>query len=271
MSKIDYTAAGAALSEQHDASPKTQIVKHRDYLEARMPQLAKWVRDGVKPEALVRFLLLDMQQVPKLAACTRESLYIALLACAQTGLEPGSLRGECYVIPYGSQATFVVGWRGLIKQVKRSGEIIKITPNVVHAADHFEIDLGAETISHRPALGDRGDVIGAYAVAKHKSGELELEWMDRVDLDKRKRLATSRGLSPAWKDWEHEMMRKAPVRRLCKRLPLGADYFAGRELDVAAETGRSQADVIEALTESTPAAPTAPEPNTQEIPDADDR
>ena len=248
MSSRGYTEASKALVDNNDNSPNAIILKRRSFLEARLPQIGKWVRDGVKPEALVRYLLLDLQNQPALASCTPESLYVALLACAQTGLEPGALRGECYLIPYGKQATFVTGYRGLIKQARRSGNVTKLTANVVHAADEFILDLGtgAELV-HRPARSDRGDVIGAYAIAKTRDGEHDIEWMDRTDLDKRKAMALRKGASPAWKDWESEMMRKSPIRRLCKRLPLGSDYFIGLALDEASDTHGAQHEVLDIL------------------------
>ncbi len=244
MSK-GYSESGKELQRQHDSSPAAVLQRHRTFLDARLGQLAKWVSQGVRPEALVRFVLMDMSNNEKLRACTQQSIYLGLLACAVTGLEPGALKGEAYLVPFKGHATFIPGWKGLVKQARRSREIIGITANVVREHDKFDLDLGtSNTIIHKPALRERGDVIGAYAIANMDGGHRELEWMDREDLDAIQRVAESRGKSPAWKDWEDQMQRKSPIRRLCKRLPLGADYFVALALEQAHDEGRDQKDVL---------------------------
>lgn len=248
-SRIDYTASGKALQTQADNGPHEAINRHKSFLNARSKQIAGWVTQGVKPEALVRFALLDMdgERGARLRECTPQSIYLGLLACAVTGLEPGALRGEAYLVPYRNknvmEATFMPGWKGLVKQARRSRELLSITPQVVFERDLFDIDLGtANVLIHKPALKERGDIIGAYAIARLANGGHEIEWMDREDLEA-VRKAGSNG--PAWGDWADQMYRKAPIRRLCKRLPMGADYFVGLALERAAEDGRGQRQVLD--------------------------
>jgi hypothetical protein len=42
---------------------------------------------------------------------------------------------------------------------------------------------------------------------------------------------------PAYSDWADQMYRKAPLRRLCKRLPLGDDFFLAAKADELADAG----------------------------------
>jgi len=254
MSKNDYTAAGKALQSQHDNSPRSQLVRQKAFLDARMPQLMKWVRGGVRPEALIRFALLDMQNNEKLRQCDPESIFMVLLACAAVGLEPGSLRGECYAVPFSGRATFIMGYRGFIKLARRSGEVVGMVANVVKEHDEFALDIGtANSIVHRPLIGmdttGRGETIGAYAIATLKSGHKELEWMDREELDKIQRVAEKRGKSPAWAEWPDEQRRKTVIRRLGKRLPLGQDYVTALAIDTAHEHGKEQKEVLDIVTE----------------------
>lgn len=252
-SSTPYTQAGQALQRQADNSPGEQLNRHKLFLEARMAQLTKWVRQGVAPEALVRFTLMDMSKTPKLRECTPQSIYLGLLACAVTGLEPGALKGEAYLVPFKNnragvtEATFIPGWRGLVKQARRSREVIGIVANVVRAADVFDIDLGTDNrIVHRPVLGaeDAGDVIGAYAIATLANGHREIEWMGRPDLDKIRAIGERKG-SDAWKEWPDQMARKSPIRRLAKRLPLGSDYYVALALEQATDEDRSQVEVLD--------------------------
>lgn len=255
-----YTQSGTVLvNQQSKVDPvREQIRSHYDFMNARQAQLAKFVTGGIRPEALIRFLMVDLQQNEKLRMASKESIYMGLLACAVTGLEPGALRGEAYLVPFGGKAQFMIGWKGIVRQARRTREITGLVGNVVRERDTFDLDLGtANALIHKPATGDRGIVVGAYAIASLSSGHREIEYLDREDLERIRRVAESRGKSPAWSDWPDQMSRKSAIRRLGKRLPLGADYFAGLALDTAAEQGIDQAKVLDVMTEgaSSGAAP----------------
>lgn len=250
-SSTPYTQSGQALQRQADSSPNNVIKSHKAFLDARMSQIQRWVRQGVSPEALVRFTLMDMSTNKKLRECSPQSIYLGLLACAVTGLEPGALKGEAYLVPFAQQAVFMPGWRGLVKQARRSREVTGIVANVVRERDTFDLDLGTDNrVIHKPAMtGERGDVIGAYAIASMIGGHREIEWMDREDLERIRKIAEARGKSPAWSDWPDQMARKSPIRRLAKRLPLGSDYYVALALEQAHDEDRSQAEVLDIETE----------------------
>lgn len=247
--KASYTAAGTAIAR---LDTRGQLQAHNEFLKAKLPQLTKWVREGIKPEALIRFALLDLQQSENLRACEPASIFLGLLACATCGLEPGALKQEAFLVPFRDnkaggihRATFIPGWRGYVKQARRSREVREIWSNVVRERDEFDLDLGtAPRIHHKPAVANRGDVIGAYAIAKFTGGHFEIEYMDRDDLNAIQRMAESRGKSsPAWRDWPDQMQRKSPIRRLAKRLPMGTDYYVG----LAVEEASSDKEVIDVL------------------------
>lgn len=250
MAKSDYTAAGVALQKQHDQKAVSPVAHHKAFLDARLKQLATWVRGGVKPEALMRFALMDMSTNVKLQQCSPESIYLGLLACAVSGLEPGALKGEAYLVPFAGKAQFMVGWKGIVKQARRSSEVKGISAQVVRDRDEFTIDLGtANSVHHTPARGDRGDIVAAYAIATLSSGLHEIEYLDRDDLEKIRAVADKRGSSAAWKDWPDQMSRKSALRRLGKRLPLGDDYYLATAIDTAQDDGKEQRDIIDLVTD----------------------
>jgi phage RecT family recombinase len=237
-----------------------------EFLKGRLPSLTQWAlgsRSGVDPASLVRFAMMEWSQNEKLQKCSPESIYLALIACAQVGLEPSGVKQEAFIVPYNDRraggyiATFQPGWRGLIKLAKRSGEVLAIVPHVVYERDEFELHLGSDArVIHRPCLkSDRGPILGAYALAKMTNGEFEIEWMPLETLE-RIRTMSQRGEheSPAYREWADQMYRKAPIKRLCKRLPLGEDYFRAAHLDEQVEAGdlRSYQRTIDA--ESAPLA-----------------
>lgn len=250
-SKLGYDQAGQRMQDQAARGPQALVLRHKEFLEARLQNITKWVRAGVKPEALIRFALLDLQQNDKLRACDPATIYAGLLACAVTGLEPGALKGEAYLVPFGGKAQFIVGWKGIVKQARRTREIVGLTSNVVFENDTFELDLGSDNrLRHLPLLrGDRGDIIGSYAIATLASGHREIEWVDREDIERVRAVADKRGASPAWKDWFDQMARKTSIRRLGKRLPLGHDYYVGIAVEQAQEDGKSERDVLDIVTD----------------------
>ena len=251
MASNPYVQSGKALQTQHDNGPRAEADRHQQFLKARMDQIGRWVTQGVRPEALVRFTLLDLSTNEKLRKCTPESIFMSLLACATTGLEPGALKGEAYLVPFAGKAQFMPGWRGLVKQARRSREIAGLTANVVREHDVFDLDEGtANTLVHKPARSNRGDVIGAYAIATLVGGHHEIEWLDREDLDAIQAVAEKRGKSPAWGEWEDQMQRKSAIRRLAKRLPLGSDYYVGLALERAADEGKDQKEVLDVMAET---------------------
>lgn len=263
QSKLGYDQAGQRMKEQAERDPmalvRQQVKTHQDFLQAREGQLQRWISAGIDPRALVRYAILDMSapKADKLRACTPQSIYMGLLACAVAGLEPGALKGHAFLVPFKGQAQYMAGWKGYVVQARRSLEVRSVTPNVVFANDTFDIDLGGGMPPvHKPLLtGPRGEIIGAYAVAKLVGSRdsivsYEVEWMDREDLDAVRR-AGKRGdhESDAWTIWEDQMYRKAPVRRIAKRLPMGADYYRGLAIEQAHEDGKGAADVIDVFTD----------------------
>lgn len=233
-SRLNYDASSRAIERREPDAPIEAIKRHKAFLDARLAKISEWVTNGLRPEALIRFAMRDMDgpRGEALRKCSPESIYLGLLACAVTGLEPGALKGEAYLVPFKGEATFMVGYRGIIKMARRSRGVAAIWSNVVYEGDEFEVDLGsANRIVHRPRLGSRGEkIIAAYAIARMANGQDEIELMDDADLDAVKKAGQG---GPAWKDWGDQMMRKSPIRRLGKRLPLNADYYVALALDAA--------------------------------------
>lgn len=215
------------------------------YLDARTKNLAKFAASRIKPETLVRLAVFEFSQNEWLRRCTPESIYSALILSAQMGLEPSGIRGEAYLVPYKGKCTLIPGWRGLVKLALRSKAVKSLYSHVVYEADEFRVHLGTDLkVEHVPNLdGDRGRIIAAYAVAKLDSGEIDIEVMTIEELEKIRDMASKgRGGKdgPAYQDWEDQMYRKAPIRRLAKRLPLGDDFYLAAKADELYEAGEPE-------------------------------
>ena len=220
------------------------------YLKPKIAHLDKWCKQDIDAASLVRFGLDAFRKSEKLRMCTSESIYLALVACAQVGLEPGGVMQHAYIIPYNNkqpdntwryEAAFQLGYRGAIELANRSPRIDRVGANLVYDAeiDTIEIDIGSNArVVHRPCLGDRGKIAGAYAFAKFANGAIDVEWCSLYDLDKIQKAGAN---GPAWKTWADQMHRKAPLKRLAKRLPLTPECARAFYRDSLAEGGDAKA------------------------------
>ncbi len=157
--------------ERAEGRTKTEII------EELRPQFDLAFPDPTDAARFVRIARTTIRYSPKLLGCTDESVVGALLLCAQLGLEPGGPRQQAFIIPRWNgrlkcnEATFQLGYRGVMELARRSGEILSIEAREVHEADDFEFEYGLdEKLRHRPADGDRGPLIGAYCLARFTNG-----------------------------------------------------------------------------------------------------
>lgn len=173
---------------------------------------------GVTVDRFTRVALTTLQQNPKLCEADRMSLYNAVVRAAQDGLMPDGREGA--IVAFGDKAQWMPMVAGIIKRLAQSG--ISIDAQVVCANDVFERELGDEAkIVHRPPrLGeDRGDIIGAYAIARLPNGLVMREVMDKADIELVRSASRARN-GDLWSKWYGEACRKTVIRRLAKRLPL---------------------------------------------------
>ena len=204
---------------------------------------------GIKPEHFKRVALTAIRASDMLQQADYVSLMAAVMATAQLGLEPHGPLGQAYLVPFRNNkekrvdVTLIIGYQGLIELAYRSGRVMSLVAHVVHEHDQFDYELGTnERIVHRPESGDRGEVVGAYAIAKLVGGGQVFDFMTAADIHKR-RDRSKAGDSGPWKTDYEAMCRKTAVRQLFKWLPasvevqaaLGADSQSFRQIPASAD------------------------------------
>lgn len=229
-----------------------------DFFNANRASMAAVLPKHVSPDRMLKIALQAVRTTPALQECTSKSLLGAVIQCATMGLEPNTVLGHAYLVPFNKKSgnewikdvQVIIGYKGLIDLARRSGQIDSIAAHVVYANDEFDVSLGTEDrIRHVPFLGgDRGEITAFYAVAKLKGGGHAFEVMSKHQVD------AVRDGSKAWQDavkckktgtapWgAHypEMGRKTVIRRLAKYLPLSVEFATAAELDALAEAGKPQ-------------------------------
>lgn len=239
--------------------PKEQISY---LLNQRKAEIAKMLPKHLNAERLLKVAQIAATTTPALAKCDVASLVGAIGQCAQMGLEPNTVLGHAYLVPFNTKrkdangqerwvnsVQVIIGYKGLIDLARRSGQIISIAAHEVCERDEFEMVYGLdEKLTHKPAMGERGDLIGFYAVAKLKDGGHAFEFMSRLQVERIR--DGSQGWQTAvkfkkqaihpWQAHFVEMGRKTVIRRLAKFLPLSVEFQTASALDEFAETGRDQ-------------------------------
>lgn len=172
----------------------------------------------------------DLQDIAKQSPAARQSIYNACSRAAADGLMPDGREGAIGAFnkkvgdnKYEKHAQWMPMVEGLRKMVRNSGEITNLSVQVVHENDHFDYQLGdQEFIIHKPALKNRGKIIGAYSIATLKDGEKSREFMDIDQIEAIKARSKTAKFGPWVTDYS-EMARKTVFRRHYKSLPKSID------------------------------------------------
>ncbi|HHV61117.1 MAG TPA: recombination protein RecT [Firmicutes bacterium] len=214
------------------------------YLKKMGPEIARALPKHMDPDRLARVALTTIRANPKLLQCNIQSLMGAVMQAAQLGLEPGLL-GHCYIIPFGNEAQFMIGYRGMIDLARRSGNIESIQAHEVYENDYFKLKYGLEdTLEHIPwhlredqKFDEPGAFRGCYMVAKFKDGGHQIHYMSKKEIDDhRKRSKT--GNNGPWMTDYIEMAKKTVVRSAWKWLPISIEIM--RQVESSDETVKKE-------------------------------
>lgn len=198
-----------------------RLLEFKDLLYQLKPRYQGLIAKHFTTDKFYELALSTVGRNTDLLACSLTSVLRALIVAGQLGLDPTGVLGLAYVIPYKRTATLIIGYRGLMELARRSGEVVGIESAVVYASDIFKPALGTEPqFVHYPTVtGDRGEIIGAYAILRTKTGPPIHEWMTRADIDAIRKRARSGDTGP-WSTDYAMMARKTTLRRLLKYAPL---------------------------------------------------
>src|SRR5215467_9922023 len=222
---------------------RDQLAKMKDQFEAALP-------NHISVDRMLRLAMTCVQRNPGLLECTPLTLYGALMTAAQLGLEPNTPVHECCLIPFWNnnarprarEAQLLIEYRGLLKLVRRSGEIGGVMTGAVYEKDVWQYERGlTPVLKHIPnPVADRGKLIAVYAVARFKDGgEPQFDWMWTFEVEKIRERSRAANSGPWMTDYE-AMATKTVLRRLCKTLPTSIEVQKAVDFDEKAELGLPQ-------------------------------
>lgn len=220
--------ASTAVAERRE----NPVVVIRQTLSQMAPEFKAALPAHVSEEKFRRVAMTAIQNNPDLQQADRRSLFGAIVRLAQDGLLPDGREAALVIFNTKNKSG---GWdkkvqampmiAGVLKKVRQSGEVAKVSAYVVHENDQFVVRYGFdEDVEHVPPPLDqpRGKPIGAYATAVLKDGSQLLEVMSFEEIEAVRSVSRSKDKGP-WVQWWGEMARKTVMRRLSKRLPMSTD------------------------------------------------
>lgn len=184
------------------------------------------------PQKALKFLSGVMSAVQKndeLLKCDATSVINSFMTMAQLELMPSDVSGEAYVLPYGNQAQFQLGYQGFVTLFYRAG-CRSIHAEIVRKKDKFEYTNGV--ITHTPDVfaDDRGEAIGAYVIVETQNGGKISKVMKKSEI-----LAIGEKFSKSFKSkyspWNEKndpelwMWKKTVMKQAAKLVPKNETIF----------------------------------------------
>jgi recombination protein RecT len=194
----------------------------------------------LKVERVMRLVWTESMGKPKLRDCNVQSIILGIVAASQLGLEIGGALQHAWLIAYGTTATLMIGYKGLLALALRHPDVSKAVANVVYREEFdrglFSADLAEGTVAHPydPDVDRHGKIAAAYCQVTLKDGAklLAILSFDEIE-DRRKRGASGKNKETPWDTDYGRMARKSAIRALLNggTVPMSAELHAAIEYE----------------------------------------
>lgn len=160
----------------------------------------------------------ELDKVKNIERCTQASIANALLNMITQGLSPA--KTQCYFIAYGNELQMQRSYFGTVAALKRLEDVEKISAEVIHEGDTFEIGANAEmeTIvkTFEPKFENQDKpLIGAFAMIKKTDGAVSFTIMTKREIDQS--WSQSRNKANAvQQNFSQEMAKRTVLNRAAK-------------------------------------------------------
>ena len=249
MGELATKAQGQQLAA---ADPRSSI---KGILESQWGKIEAVMPKHMSSERLFQLAISAINQTPKLAECTPASLLSCVMKCSALGIEPSAVDGlgRAYIIPRWNgksktnEATFMLGYKGMIDLARRSGEIKDISARAVYEGDTFEYEYGLEEkLRHVPLnrqhqAGEKPMFV--YCIAHFKDGGHYFDVMSGSEVEAVRKRSSAAENGPWVTDYE-AMAKKTVVRRAFPYLPVSVEAQSAAAADESTPDYRGVLDPI---------------------------
>lgn len=232
---------GAITKKTQEIQQAKQAGGFEGLLKKSWPRISAVMPKHLNPDRMYQLAVSCYNQTPKLNECTPQSVLSCLMKCSALGMEPSAVDGlgRAYILPFSNkktghmEATFILGYKGMIDLARRSGEIKDISARVVHQGDEFDYEYGlTEGLRHVPSTEpvDGRPMTHVYMVAHFKDGGHYIDIMSKAEVEDIRKRSKTPNVGPWATDYE-AMARKTVIRRAFPYLPVSVQT----EQDVASD------------------------------------
>lgn len=160
----------------------------------------------------------ELDKVRGIEQCTQASIANALLNMITQGLSPA--KTQCYFIAYGNELQMQRSYFGTVAALKRLEDVEKISAEVIHEGDVFEIGANAEmeTIvkTFEPKFENQDKpLIGAFAMIKKTDGTVSFTIMTKKEIDQSWRQSRNK-TNMVQQNFGQEMAKRTVLNRAAK-------------------------------------------------------
>ena len=160
-----------------------QSVNFQESLKGVLPKMMTPQRFGLTALSIVG-------RETKLLECTQVSLLRCMAQAASVGLEIGNEMGHAYLVPFYDKnskttvCTLILGYRGIVQLLYRSGQVSGVEAQVVRDGDEFKYAFGLHPVlEHTPKASITDPVTHAYAILRMKDGSALFDVMTLEEVE----------------------------------------------------------------------------------------
>jgi recombination protein RecT len=217
---------------------------------------------GISPQEFYVSAINAIKKNPKLLNCDPKSLFGAILLSAEVGLRFNTPEQHAFILPYGKEAKFQIGYKGLVEMMYRNPRVLSISAEAVFEKDEFDYGYGLTPfLIHKPfRKGDRGKLECVYAVCKLKDADAVFTVVEKSELDKTREFSQNKDSKHSpynnGTDIHHFMEIKTAIKKLSKLIPKASVLEISKAVEydsrfesgatVKAEIPNSPDDIIQA-------------------------
>lgn len=214
----------ASVPMQSNKSGQTNMAT---MIKSMEDEIKRALPSQISADRFARIALTTVRSNPRLESCDPLSFIAALMQSAQLGLEPNTPLGQAYILPYGREAQFQLGYQGMITLAYRTGEFKTIFAMEVYEGDEFEYRFGLDAnLVHVPGENPQGEPTHYYAVYKLINGGEGFTVMSRkqVERHKNKYSPSAKGSRSPWVSAFDEMAKKTVLKKVLKYAPKSVEF-----------------------------------------------
>lgn len=191
---------------------------------------------GDKSQGFITSLIASVSANQNLMSCSHSSILSSALVGASLNLPCSQSLGFWYLVPYKSNAQFILGYRGLIQLALNSGRFAKLNAMPIKKGELKKIDLLTEEFTFEMIEDidqrDQTETVGYLAFFELLNGFKKMVFMTSAQTEAHAKKYSRSFNSQIWKDEKDKMMLKIVVAKLLKGwAPLTPELVKAVEAD----------------------------------------